>query len=115
MKMKIYNDDILVIAAEIAEWSDRMTEAANLILNRGENEEIITLRSLISEWIDRFNDVSFDIQNTVLAGNGWTQEEQDGLWGWTDPNTNVHYLAKEAIAIQRLRGRKQDTEPLPYN
>ena len=109
------NDDFLVIAAEIAEWSDRMTEAANKMLNRGENEEVIALRSLISEWIDRFNDVSFDIQNTVLAGNGWAQKEQDGLWGWIDPNTKVHYLPKDAIALQRLRSRKRDTEPLAYN
>jgi len=78
-------------------------------------EEIIALRSLISEWIDRFNDVSFEVQNTVLAGNGWTHGERGGLWGWTDPNTNVHYLAKEAIVLQKLRGRKRDTEPLPYN
>lgn len=110
------NDDILIIAAEIAEWSDRMAEAANLMLNRGGNEEVIDLRSLISEWSDRFNDVSLDIQDTVLAGNGWVQEEQDGLLGWIDPNTNVHYLPKDAIALQRLRAKKRFArEPLAYN
>jgi len=109
------NDDFLVIAAEIAEWSDRMTLAANQMLVRGGNKEVAELRKLITEWSDRFNDISFDIQNAVLAGNSWVQETQDNLLGWIDPNTGVHYLAKDALALQRLRSRKRDTEPLAYN
>lgn len=110
------DDEILIITAELAEWSDRMTVAANMMLNRGGDEEKIKLRAMLSEWHSRFIDTAFDIQDTLLAGNGWVQKGQDGMFGWIDPTTNVHYLPKDAIALQRLRIRKRfEREPLPYN
>lgn len=46
---------------ELAEWSDRMTVAANMMLNRGQGEEIIGLRKLIEEWTERFEDKFYQI------------------------------------------------------
>jgi len=51
--------------AELAEWSDRMTAASNLMLIRSSVEDKAKVRTLITEWIERFEDLSYKAQQCV--------------------------------------------------
>ena len=46
-----------MLIQEIVEWSERITQTATLVLNRGSDEDKIELRKLISEWIDKYEPV----------------------------------------------------------
>ena len=51
--------------AELAEWADRITVAANRMLVRGGEKEKIVLRALIKEYEKRFDDLSFKSQQHI--------------------------------------------------
>ena len=39
---------------DILDWSERITQAASNMLNRGQEREKIALRKCIDEWLEKF-------------------------------------------------------------
>jgi len=58
--------DITIIQyAELAKWSDQITEAATKLLNRGQDEDRLRVCRLIDYWKDHFDELSFQSQKEV--------------------------------------------------
>jgi hypothetical protein len=53
-----------------------------------------------------------------LKRHGWSFKQQDGIWGYIDPKSKVHYAEEAALLLQLVRDtstKRFGPEPLYHD